>query len=111
MHAIVSLIPGHRDKPPAVSQHVETRRTVHFRGRVQGVGFRYTVCRIAAEFAVTGFVQNLPDGRVLLVAEGTAAELDALVGRVRETMDRYLTGLDDARGPATGQFSEFGVRY
>ena len=39
-------------------------------GRVQGVGFRYTVRSLAVGFDVTGFVRNLPDGRVHLVVEG-----------------------------------------
>ena len=50
------------------------RRKVHFRGRVQGVGFRYTVRGVASGFAVTGYVKNLPDGRVLVVAEGLSQE-------------------------------------
>ena len=43
-------------------------RSVHYEGRVQGVGFRYTVKNIARGFDVTGTVRNLPDGRVELVA-------------------------------------------
>ena len=59
----------------------EQRHTVHFAGRVQGVGFRYTVEQIAGQFPVTGYVQNLPDGRVLLVMEGAKSDLDALIDR------------------------------
>ena len=47
-----------------------TRRHCYFSGRVQGVGFRYTSRNIAINYDVTGFVRNLPDGRVELVAEG-----------------------------------------
>lgn len=39
------------------------------RGRVQGVGFRYFALKIAEELGVTGFVRNLPDGSVEIVAE------------------------------------------
>ena len=46
------------------------RRTSHFSGHVQGVGFRYTVQDLAADFDVRGYVRNLPDGRVELVVEG-----------------------------------------
>ena len=45
------------------------RREVYFSGQVQGVGFRYTVMRIASTLEVTGHVRNLPDGRVQLIAE------------------------------------------
>jgi acylphosphatase len=75
------------------------------------VGFRYTARRIAARFGVTGYVRNLPDGRVLLVAEGAAEQLDRFLREIRAQMGRYI---DDARvtdAPATGQFSHFEIRY
>ena len=50
---------------------------IFYSGQVQGVGFRYTVRKVAAGFEVTGLVRNLPDGRVELVAEGDRAELNA----------------------------------
>ena len=43
---------------------------VHYEGRVQGVGFRYTVKNLAREYDVSGTVENLPDGRVVLLASG-----------------------------------------
>ena len=46
------------------------RRRVLFSGRVQGVGFRYTTEAVASRFQVTGWVRNVRDGRVELVAEG-----------------------------------------
>ena len=51
---------------------------------MQGVGFRYTVKTVAAGFAVTGFIRNLPDGRVELVAEGAHAELVAFCAAICE---------------------------
>ncbi len=43
---------------------------VHYDGRVQGVGFRWTVKNLACGFEVAGNVKNLPDGRVELLAQG-----------------------------------------
>jgi acylphosphatase len=51
--------------------------TVIYKGRVQGVGFRYTTRRVAAGFEITGVVRNLPDGSVELIAEGRRDELEA----------------------------------
>ena len=48
------------------------RKTIYYSGRVQGVGFRWTTRRIACEYDVTGYVMNLPDGRVELAVEGPA---------------------------------------
>lgn len=58
------------------------RRRILFHGRVQGVGFRYTTASIARRHPVVGFVRNLPDGSVELVAEATAAVLDQFVADI-----------------------------
>jgi acylphosphatase len=86
------------------------RREVYFRGRVQGVGFRFTTREIADRFRVVGFVQNLADGRVLLTAEGSPAELDRFVAAITDELDRYVAGYDMTEQPATGEFQDFGVR-
>ncbi|MGH7952140.1 MAG: acylphosphatase [Limisphaerales bacterium] len=60
------------------------RMRVFYSGRVQGVGFRYSVKTVAAGFEVSGTVRNLPDGRVELIAEGERAELEAFSRAVRD---------------------------
>ena len=70
-----------------------TRRQMHifYSGHVQGVGFRYTVKKVAAGFEVTGTVRNLPDGRVELVGEGSAEELNAFRKAIRdEGLDHFI---------------------
>ncbi len=57
---------------------------IFYSGYVQGVGFRYTAKSVAAGFDVTGYVRNLPDGRVELVAEGTKDELEAFRRAIRD---------------------------
>lgn len=71
---------------------IMSRRRMHifYAGRVQGVGFRYTVKTVAAGFDVNGTVRNLPDGRVELMAEGDSAELKAFQQAIR---DEGLAGL------------------
>lgn len=87
------------------------RRTIHYAGQVQGVGFRYTTASIAQGFTVTGFVQNLPDGRVLCVAEGTARELDAFLAELREKMQSFIRQELVDRSAPTDEFHEFGIRH
>ncbi len=87
------------------------RHTVYYSGHVQGVGFRYTARSIARGYDVAGFVRNLPDGRVELVAEGKPHEVDAFL---REVRDRFFNQVRDERGdvqPATGEFAAFEIRH
>ncbi len=87
------------------------RREVHYRGRVQGVGFRYTVRQIASRFAVIGFVRNLADGRVQMVAEGDAGALDDFLATVAVEMDRYLADARVSVQEPTGGFNGFEIRF
>ena len=87
------------------------RRQIHFRGQVQGVGFRYTAVSVARRYAITGYVQNLSDGRVVLVAEGDLSELDRYVADLSAEMTGYIRETQTERQRATGEFTSFGVRY
>jgi acylphosphatase len=60
-------------------------KKVVYEGRVQGVGFRFSVKDLAAGFDVTGYVRNLPDGRVELEVQGTEQETDAFLQAIRES--------------------------
>lgn len=69
----------------ASADNMKTRRLrVLFTGGVQGVGFRATTCELARSYDVTGFVRNLPDGRVELEAQGTRGEVAGLLAAVEE---------------------------
>ncbi len=85
------------------------RREVFYSGRVQGVGFRWTAQHIAQGYAVTGFVTNLPDRRVQLVAEGSPDEIDRFLLAIRERMDANIKDATVTSGPATGEFSSFEI--
>jgi len=62
-----------------------TGRRVFYEGRVQGVGFRYTVRSVAKGFDVTGWVKNLPDGRVELQVGGDSGELREFLTAILES--------------------------
>ncbi len=80
------------------------RETVYFEGRVQGVGFRMTAARVAKGHAVAGCVKNLPDGRVLLIAEGTAAAVRDFVDAVQAAMAGGIVNLECHRAMGTGEY-------
>jgi acylphosphatase len=87
------------------------RRQCYFSGRVQGVGFRYTVKNIAIQHDVSGYVRNLPDGRVELVLEGPDQEMDQVVDAVSHRMTGYIKKVDLNTAPATGEFDYFQIRH
>jgi len=95
----------------AVSQAGRQQREVYYAGRVQGVGFRYTVRSLAGRFEVTGFVRNLPDGRVHLVAEGPPDQIAALLDAVKAEMGYYIRETNETERAATGRFRSFEVRH
>lgn len=88
-----------------------TRWTVHFSGHVQGVGFRYTTQRIATSYAVVGYVRNLPDGRVEVVAEGTPDELRRFIEAIEEQLGEYVRDRRTAESPARGDLAGFDIRH
>jgi len=81
-----------------------------FSGAVQGVGFRYTTVSIARGYDVTGYVRNLYDGRVQLVAEGDPKEVRAFVNAVRREMGPHIRDVTENTQTATGEFVGFSVR-
>ena len=85
------------------------RRTVHFSGHVQGVGFRYSTEEIATRFAVTGYVRNLADGRVEVVAEGTTRELDRFQKAIEDGMRRHIERVVVTAARDTGEFEAFRI--
>jgi acylphosphatase len=62
-----------------------TARHVFYEGRVQGVGFRFTVKQIARGYDVVGWVKNLPDGRVELQVGGELEEVEGFFEGIAES--------------------------
>jgi acylphosphatase len=60
-------------------------RRVIYEGRVQGVGFRFSVKEIAQGYEVAGWVWNLPDGRVHLEAQGDDSEIEGFLQAIEES--------------------------
>ena len=80
-------------------------------GRVQGVGYRYFVLRIAGRQGLTGWVANQPDGSVRCVVEGPPDELDRIETWLRDgPPGAVVDAVQAVRMPATGRFDRFEVR-
>ena len=85
-------------------------KRVYYSGQVQGVGFRYTAQRLAANFPVAGYVRNLPDGRVELVAEGPPEQVEGFLAAVARRMGPYIDQSAVSDEPAAG-YKGFGIRH
>lgn len=79
-------------------------------GVVQGVGFRWFTMKHARHLSVQGWVRNLADGRVELVAEGSREQLEQLLARVREgPPGSRVRNVITEWSEASGEFAEFQV--
>jgi acylphosphatase len=83
---------------------------IYFSGRVQGVGFRYAALQAAREFEVSGFVCNLPDGRVHVEAEGEPGVVEAFVATLEKRMHGHVRKVERQTSARERQFSGFSIR-
>ena len=85
---------------------------VRYSGRVHGVGFRLTAEETAQHMGVTGWVKNLRDGRVEVVAEADEPKLQRFLDELRNgPMKNFITKVDVSWSPASETFDEFEIRY
>ena len=90
----------------------EYRERMAVSGMVQGVGFRYFTCRLASDYPVTGYVRNLPDGDVEIVAEGTKEAVRSFLSRVgRGPGYAHVGSVKSFVEPPQGNFNAFGIKY
>jgi acylphosphatase len=91
---------------------LRVRRRVVVDGVVQGVGFRASCARRAADAGLDGWVRNLPDGRVEAVFEGPGGAVDALVAWCRQgpPMARVTRVTVSDEEPDAEGAQRFGVR-
>jgi acylphosphatase len=87
------------------------RTAAYYSGNVQGVGFRFTTRWIAKRFTVTGFVRNLPDGRVEVVCEGAPEEVQGFLSAVEEQMKPYIRSREVEESEGSGEFTGFEIRF
>ncbi|WML66706.1 MAG: Acylphosphatase [Methanoregula sp. SKADARSKE-2] len=89
------------------------RITAVARGKVQGVGYRHFIEGCAHATGVHGWVKNMPDGTVLMVAESSPASLADFIRLARAPAEDVIRVEDIAiiPGAATGEFRKFYVEW
>jgi len=81
-------------------------------GNVHGVFFRHNTSKIANSLGLTGFVRNLDDGSVEVVAEGSEDKLRELVDFCRKgPIGAKVDSIKVEFGKVTNEFSGFGIRH
>lgn len=86
------------------------RLHVYVEGYVQGVGFRYFVLRAAQALNLTGWVRNLYDGRVEVIAEGELENLNRLLATLRKgPPSSDVRQVDYSFSEGRGDFNRFSV--
>ncbi len=88
------------------------RMTAIIRGRVQGVGYRCFVTDCVLKTGITGHGGDLPDGAVMIMAEGDDETLKKYIKMVQAEGDSlvHVEGLEVPGSKPTGEFSGFGIR-
>jgi acylphosphatase len=84
---------------------------VYYSGKVQGVGFRFTAEDIANDLGVSGWVSNLGDGKVEVLAEAEEDVLKDFLGRINQYFSRYIRDTDAQWSEATGKFRDFSLKF
>jgi acylphosphatase len=91
---------------------MKKRVHVFYSGRVQGVGFRFTVEETAKRCEVVGWVKNLRDRRVELVAEAEEKNLKEFLEEMRcGPMRNFIEDVEVTWSASTNDFDDFEIRY
>jgi len=89
----------------------QTARHIVFSGQVQGVGFRFTAHRIAARYSLTGFVRNLPDGNVEMLAQGAERDINHCLAEIQDNFKGYIQDTKIEPIPPHSRHTSFRIIY
>ena len=82
-----------------------------FKGRVQGVGFRYTAQRFAREYGIAGWVKNLANGDVELLAEAEEAAVHTFLARLEDYFSHEISDEDIDSTHCAHKLQGFEIRF
>jgi acylphosphatase len=88
------------------------RAHVFYSGHVQGIGFRYTSKDIAMRLGLKGWVKNLEDGRVEIIAEGKEKDINGFLDNISKSqLARYIKNTELSWDSPTGEFNGFDINF
>ena len=88
-----------------------TARHIIFTGRVQGVGFRFTAEKIARRHQLAGYVRNLPDGTVEMLAQGPSDSVQDCISDIEESFAGYIRKTDIRQVPPDPAQTNFRITF
>ena len=91
------------------ARYEKVRRHIYFSGRVQGVGFRYRAVQAAIDYHLTGWVQNLSDGRVEMEVQGEEETITTMISRLRAGTFVAIDSMTQAEVPLREDEREFRI--
>ena len=86
------------------------RHQITYSGNVQGVGFRWKVLQISKSYSISGYVQNLVNGKVQLLVEGELNEVEAMCKKVRVELRSYWVTKEQENKPGDSHYESFSIR-
>jgi acylphosphatase len=89
----------------------DAAKHVIYRGRVQGVGFRYTARQIAARYELAGFVRNLPDESVEMFVQGDKDDVDRCLCDITESFAGYIRDTDIKDASPDARYDGFSIAF
>ena len=89
------------------------KKAIHafFSGMVQGVGFRFRVRMIANQHKINGWVANLSDGKVELIAEGPLSSIDNFLDDLKQELIRYIVDIQIEDISFSGKYKDFQIKF
>lgn len=89
----------------------ETAKHIIFSGRVQGVGFRFTAHNIASRYHLVGWVRNLADGTVEMMAQGNTDDVSDCIRDIGESFSGYVNDTKVEEIPIDPQHTSFKITF
>ncbi len=87
----------------------EIAKHIFFSGQVQGVGFRFTAQRVAMRYNLTGFVRNTSGGKVEMLAQGKAQDIDYAIEDLQQTFAVRDTQIEEV--PFDSSYEDFRITF